>query len=47
MAQNTISQIALRDCSKEVREKPGDTGVFAGGRRMEGEWGDTQSDIKR
>ena len=29
MAQGTASQIALRDCSEEVREEPGYIGVFA------------------
>ena len=27
-AQEMASQIALRDCSKEVKEEPGYTGVF-------------------
>ena len=27
---DTASQIALRDCSKDVREELGDVGVFAG-----------------
>ena len=27
-AQETASEIALRDCSKEVREEPGYIGVF-------------------
>ena len=30
IAQDTASQIALRSCSKEVREEPGFIGVFAG-----------------
>ena len=30
IAQETASQIALRNCSKEVREKPGYIGVFTG-----------------
>ena len=35
-AREAVSQIALRDRSKEVREEPGDRGVFAGGRQVEG-----------
>ena len=27
-AQETASQVALRDCSEEVRKEPRDTGVF-------------------
>ena len=27
-AWEAVSQVALRDCSKEVREKPGYTGVL-------------------
>ena len=30
IAQETASQIALRNCSKEEREEPGYTGVFTG-----------------
>lgn len=31
-AREAVSQIALRDCSREVQGEPGDTAVFAGGR---------------
>ena len=31
IAQDTASQIVLRGCFKEVREEPGDVGVFSGG----------------
>ena len=34
--QEAPSQTAGMDCSKEVREEPGDIGVFAGGRQVEG-----------
>lgn len=29
-ARDTASQVALRNCSKEGREEPGDKGIFAG-----------------
>ena len=33
IAWEAASQIALRNCSKEVREEPGYIGVFVGGKK--------------